>query len=772
MPFTPAFVDTGKPKPKRYTESSKEVVEAQLLRRYSQSTLKSLVAVDRTLSKRRRHATLARQHRDLCWTFDKVRTLIAEKLLSRVKRPEQTVREAYKLFGVSKGSGIKKNRFKQALYACGLDLTTAEADEIFSRFDVDGSGFLDFEELVKHCMPADYTSKTWQAKRCEAIAEGLTFKVAPDAPNFPRAHEKFRPTVEQHEDQLRRALKARCRRPQDQFRVAYLIFGKPKHGITLPVFVRVLRKLGMHLTTEEATLLMGRYDADGSGQLDFVEFSRGLMGADYTEKTWVAKRGEAIHIKKVAEQLNVGESVVKTHMKAIDDFRSTRKAALALAERERDMTLQAEREQILKRHRRRAARKARRQRATEPGMYHTRAKSAGRTRGGFSGDDFHKGTVGYEHTRSFLPAKFHRHAEGGTAAAAVEAGDVMDINAGAALAHPQTQALALQTQVLAPQTPAQQGDGKSHPSHHHHHQQQPVSHALLHDKIASKYRTVREAFRAIDKDRDHMVDWAEVQGLLRNLNMNPNDPALRRLFERADNNSSGHIDYQEFQTYFGELIQPSHHAHNSQAAKHHLNHGMEARPSSAAACKRRGVQASRRKSASHTLFHDKMTTKYRNIRGAFRAIDKDHDHKVDWAEVQGLLLNFNMNPEDPAMHKLFERADADHDGNVNFQEFKAHFGKLLEPSTNWSRSNSGQNDFASPQPGSRHRARPMTASSSRGSDHRMSPSQRNLRQALQFSKGRRRPRRQRPRTATSIGALVRRGVPRKQVAKHDFGWRG
>ena len=94
----------------------------------------------------------------------------------------------------------------------------------------------------------------------------------------------------------------------------------------------------------------------------------------------------------------------------------------------------------------------------------------------------------------------------------------------------------------------------------------------------------------------------------------------------------------------------------------------------------RRVQA-KKKSASQLQFQDKMTTKYSTLRAAFRAIDRDNDHVVDWSEVQRLLKNFNMDHNDPHLHQIFLDADQDGDGSIDYQEFQQHFGELLQPTT-------------------------------------------------------------------------------------------
>ena len=56
---------------------------------------------------------------------------------------------------------------------------------------------------------------------------------------------------------------------------------------------------------------------------------------------------------------------------------------------------------------------------------------------------------------------------------------------------------------------------------------------------------------------DQNITWSEIQRLLCNFNMNENDEELYALFQAADSDGSGLVDYQEFQKYFGDLIQPS-----------------------------------------------------------------------------------------------------------------------------------------------------------------------------------------------------------------------
>ena len=319
------------------------------------------------------------------------------------------MREAYKLFGVSKDGGVKKKKFNQALFNMGLDLTPEEIDDLFAKFDVDGSGFLDFEELVDHCMPKDYTRKTWVIKRDEQLRRdrtGADHYVAPDEPNFPASTKNFRWSVEEMERILRQKLIARCKRPEEQFQTAFLLFGRPKFGITEKVFTRVLRKIGMSLTPQEAKQLMDKYDDDGSGQLDFVEFTNGVMGKDYSKKSWNQKRGEAIQKEITAKRLKVDVSVIEKHHKIEEEYRQNQMRQKANKQKQKENQLQQERAAILERHKRLAKRRQKQQR----GYGHVkkksshRAQSAPRNRRGTTDMKTGYGSLIYQHTMDMLPA--------------------------------------------------------------------------------------------------------------------------------------------------------------------------------------------------------------------------------------------------------------------------------------------------------------------------------------------------------------------------------
>ena len=229
------------------------------------------------------------------------------------------------------------------------------------------------------------------------------------------------------------------------------------------------------------------------------------------------------------------------------------------------------------------------------------------------------------------------------------------------------------------------------------------SQALLYSKMETKYKSLRKAFRAIDEDGDQRVSWPELQRLLVTFNMDPNDRVLYQLFLAADIDGSGSIEYSEFQSHFGELLQPSTKGGRAEQALHqriqskgkglqHRLHSFKERKGTEQATtmtttttskkmKKKEEKVFKQSASSNEQFKAKLHAKFSSLRGAFRWIDEDSDGQVSWAELKRLLRNFNMDDENPALLQLFRLADSNLDGAIDYTEFQKYFGELLQPNS-------------------------------------------------------------------------------------------
>ena len=67
----------------------------------------------------------------------------------------------------------------------------------------------------------------------------------------------------------------------------------------------------------------------------------------------------------------------------------------------------------------------------------------------------------------------------------------------------------------------------------------------------------------------------------------------------------------------------------------------------------------------------RMTTRFAELRRAFRTLDEDASGNLDRNEFKSVLVMFNLGIPEPVMEKLIDLADFDGDGSINFAEVRA-----------------------------------------------------------------------------------------------------
>lgn len=73
------------------------------------------------------------------------------------------------------------------------------------------------------------------------------------------------------------------------------------------------------------------------------------------------------------------------------------------------------------------------------------------------------------------------------------------------------------------------------------------------------------------------------------------------------------------------------------------------------------------------IMQEKMTTRFAELRRAFRTLDEDASGNLDREEFKQVLVMFNLGIPPPVMEKLIDLADFDGDGSINFAEFARIF---------------------------------------------------------------------------------------------------
>jgi Ca2+-binding EF-hand superfamily protein len=333
---------------------------------YSKRSLAHMVNADRKARASNQMKKGIRVRRSLEWNVHKLKQILHDKITSRVRRPEDTMRVAYRIFGVPK-DGINRASFKRSLERMDLHLSEPELEEVFRYFDPDGSGVVTFNEFINALIPKNFTRKTWAELRSEDMNKHRHDYIMPDEPNFPKSMDKFRWKLEDIEAMIREKMIAHCRRPEDQFRAGFQLFGRPKHGISPHVMRKTLGKLGISITPDEAVQLMVKFDTDGSGRLDFDEFARELMPADYTVDPWSFTQSKKNQQELRAKQLRVGVDVVNKHEALVKQRAQMREDARVKSIHDRTQRFKDAQQRLIDHHDMSRAKQARDERRSKSG---------------------------------------------------------------------------------------------------------------------------------------------------------------------------------------------------------------------------------------------------------------------------------------------------------------------------------------------------------------------------------------------------------------------
>jgi len=113
-------------------------------------------------------------------------------------------------------------------------------------------------------------------------------------------------TLQEIETIIQDKVKSHTRKPCDQFQEAFRLFGRPQHGFTADVFRMTVKGWGVDLSRKDSKELFDRYDADGSGDVDFYEFVRHLFGrSDFTAPLWNVLRDREMEVEEKARRAQV-----------------------------------------------------------------------------------------------------------------------------------------------------------------------------------------------------------------------------------------------------------------------------------------------------------------------------------------------------------------------------------------------------------------------------------------------------------------------------------
>jgi hypothetical protein len=141
-------------------------------------------------------------------------------------------------------------------------------------------------------MPKDYDNRyeQWSVKRQREQAEEAKREAARIEERrlreYPKHHKLAKPSVTQLTTMLAERLVGRTRRPEDQYREAYRIFGCPRGGVTKERLAEKMASLGIVASPRQVDEMFARIDLNKNGRVEFRELCAMIMPTDFTRPLW------------------------------------------------------------------------------------------------------------------------------------------------------------------------------------------------------------------------------------------------------------------------------------------------------------------------------------------------------------------------------------------------------------------------------------------------------------------------------------------------------
>jgi len=177
-------------------------------------------------------------------------------------------------------------------------------------------------------------------------------------------------------------------------------------------------------------------------------------------------------------------------------------------------------------------------------------------------------------------------------------------------------------------------------------------------KVKERWATLRDSFRALDRNLDGVLDKGEFTQFLESTGVDFTEDDLNAVWNRVDVDNDGRVKFTEFmKTMDMDNVDKSY------VGKKQQDHGDKTR-------------FSQRK--LRNKLNDFWTTHGQNAKLAFRLLDTNGDGKVDVKEAVDLIKTLNLGASEDDIYGLLRSWDTDGSGTLDYNEF---FVKMSEDET-------------------------------------------------------------------------------------------
>lgn len=214
------------------------------------------------------------------------------------------------------------------------------------------------------------------------------------------------------------------------------------------------------------------------------------------------------------------------------------------------------------------------------------------------------------------------------------------------------------------------------------------------NQVEMRYRTLRDAFRAVDRDASGGLDRDELLAALFNWHVPVKGRQMDMIMANFDRNGDASISYSEFcdglkpytvrsQPVFGLADQYVTNKHRVLPEENRVLLNDNVKPALVAGAysklrpdyhlyelPRGAPPASPKVLNAHTRdLADRIHTKFKNLKDAFRSFDENKDGKLSQQELLTAVRCFNLPIPKEHVLQLAKRCDVDSNGLIDYNEF-------------------------------------------------------------------------------------------------------